>query len=122
ARLSEAGEQDQVTAALAGYVLRVAQESDAGLQTVAGELDAARGLDAEDATTRQVLAGAEGHDAGIALGLALALGWWAVLRGRRGWPVTTCCCASSLAGWSRGVTGGAPRSSGSAGQRTSQLT
>ena len=90
--LAEAGEHDQVTAALAGYALRVAQEADAGLQTVSGELAAARWLDAEDVTTRQVLAWAREHDADIALRLAVALCWWWLLRGL--WrPVITGCCA-----------------------------
>ena len=80
--LAEAGEHDQVTAALARWALRVAQEADAGLQTVSGELAAARWLDAEDATTRQVLAWAREHDAEIALRLAVALCWWWLLRGR----------------------------------------
>ena len=80
--LAGAGEQDAAALALAGYALRVAQEADAGLQTVSGELAAARWLDAEDATTRQVLAWAREHDAEIALRLAVALCWWWVLRGR----------------------------------------
>jgi DNA-binding CsgD family transcriptional regulator len=46
------------------------------------ELAAARWLDAEDATTRQVLAWAREHDAEIALRLAVALCWWWLLRGR----------------------------------------
>ena len=60
---AEAGEQDTVAAALAAYALRVAQEAAAGLQTGAGEVAAARRLDAEDPTTRQVLAWAIARDA-----------------------------------------------------------
>ena len=63
--LAEAGEQDGAAAALAGYALRVAEEAAAGLQTSTGELAAARWLDAEDATMRQVLAWAMEHDAAI---------------------------------------------------------
>jgi predicted ATPase/transcriptional regulator with XRE-family HTH domain len=80
--LAEAGEQDQAAAALAGYALQVAEQADAGLQTMTGEQDAARWLDAEDATMRQVLAWAMGHDPQVAVRLAGALGWWWLLRGR----------------------------------------
>ena len=81
-RLAEAGEQDQAAAALAGYALGVAEQATAGLQTRTGEPEAARWLDAEDATTRQVLAWAMDHDPQVALRLAIALGWWWFLRGR----------------------------------------
>ena len=81
-RLAETGEQDQAAAALAGYAVRVAEEAAAGLQTRAGEREAARWLDAENATLRQVLAWATGHDPEVALRLAIALGWWWFLRGR----------------------------------------
>ena len=80
--LAEAGEQDGAAAALAGYALRVAEQAAAGLQTGTGELAAARWLDAEDATMRQVLAWAMDHDAAIALRLAVALAPWWFLRGR----------------------------------------
>jgi predicted ATPase/DNA-binding CsgD family transcriptional regulator/transcriptional regulator with XRE-family HTH domain len=80
--LAGAGEQDAAAAALAGYALRVAEQAAARLQTVEGELAAARWLDAEDATMRQVLAWAMNHDAAMALRLAVALGWWWFLRGR----------------------------------------
>ena len=82
ARLAETGEQDQAAAALAGYALVVAEEAAAGLQARTGEREAARWLDAEDATMRQVLAWAMGHDPQVALRLACALGWWWFLRGR----------------------------------------
>jgi predicted ATPase/DNA-binding CsgD family transcriptional regulator/DNA-binding XRE family transcriptional regulator len=81
-RLAETGEQDQAAAALAGYALGVAEQAAAGLQTRTGEGEAARWLDAEDATMRQVLAWAVGHDPEAALRLAIALGWWWFLRGR----------------------------------------
>ena len=60
----------------------VAEQAAAGLQTVEGELAAARWLDAEDATMRQVLAWGMDHDAGLALRLAVALAPWWFLRGR----------------------------------------
>ena len=81
-RLAEAGEQDQVAAALAGYTLSVAEQAAAGLWTRAGEQDAARWLDAEDATTRQVLAWAMGRDPQAAVQLTIALTPWWWLRGR----------------------------------------
>jgi predicted ATPase/class 3 adenylate cyclase/DNA-binding CsgD family transcriptional regulator len=72
----QAGEQDTVAVALAGYVLRVAEEASAGMETAAGEAAAARRLDAEDPAMRQVLAWAVDHDPAVALRLAVALGWW----------------------------------------------
>ena len=80
--LAEAGEQDGAAAALAGWAVEVAEQAAAGLQTVEGELAAARWLDAEDATMRQVLAWGMEHDAAVALRLAVALGRWWFLRGR----------------------------------------
>jgi predicted ATPase/class 3 adenylate cyclase len=73
---AEAGEQDTAAAALAAYALRVAEEAAAGLQTSAGEVAAARRLDAEDSTMRQVLAWAVDRDPDVALRLVVALGWW----------------------------------------------
>ncbi len=69
-------------AALAGWALGVAEEAAAGLETSAGELAAARRLDAEDGTMRQVLAWALDHDAATAVRLAIALARWWQLRGR----------------------------------------
>ena len=80
--LARAGEDEGAAAALAGYALGVAGEAAAGLQTCTGELAAARWLDAEDATMRQVLAWAMRHGADIALQLAVALAPWWLLRGR----------------------------------------
>ena len=80
--LAAAGEQDRAAAALAGWALGVAEQAAAGLVTRTGEQDAARWLDAEDATMRQVLARAMGHDREVALRLAAALASWWVLRGR----------------------------------------
>jgi len=80
--LAAAGEQDQAAAALAGWALETAEQADAGMQTMAGEAAAARWLDAEDATLRQVLAWSMGRDREAALRLAGALfGWW-LQRGR----------------------------------------
>ena len=80
--LDEAGEAEGAAAALAGWALEVAEQAAGGLETVGGELAAARWLDAEDATMRQVLAWGMEHDAAIALRMAVALGWWWFLRGR----------------------------------------
>jgi hypothetical protein len=81
--LTEAGEHEAAAAALAGYALRVAEQAAAGLQTsTAEEGAAARRLDAEDATMRQVLAWAMDHDPATAVRLAAALGWWWWLQGR----------------------------------------
>ena len=80
--LAQAGEQAAAEGALARDALRVAQEAAAGLETSAGEVTAARRLDAEDATMRQVLAWALEHDPVTALRLALALAPWWSLRGR----------------------------------------
>ena len=81
-QLAEAGEQEQAEAALARYALGVAEQAAAGLQAGIGESAAARWLDAEDATTRQVLTWALRHDAALALRLAVALAPWWQLRGR----------------------------------------
>ena len=80
--LAKAGEQDGAAAALARWAVVVAEQAAAGLQTVEGELTAARWLDAEDATMRQVLAWGMDHDADVALRLAVALAPWWILRGR----------------------------------------
>ena len=80
--LAGAGEADAVAAALAGYALRVAEDAMAGLTASAGEVAAARWLDAEDATMRQALEWAMDHDAAVAPRLAAALAWWWQVRGR----------------------------------------
>jgi predicted ATPase len=83
--LAQAGEQDQAAAAQAMWALRVAEQAAAGLQaSAAEELAAARWLDAEEAAMRQVLAWTMEHDPATAARLADALGWWWLLRGRRG--------------------------------------
>ena len=80
--LAEAVEGDAVAAALAGYALGVAEDAMAGLAAGASEVAAARWLDAEDATTRQVLGWAMEHDGAVAARLAAALAWWWQVRGR----------------------------------------
>jgi non-specific serine/threonine protein kinase len=81
-RLADVGKQPEAAAALAGHALGVAEQAAAGLQTSAGELAAARRLDAEDATVHQGLAWAMEHDRAAALRLAVALAPWWHLRGR----------------------------------------
>ena len=80
--LAESEEQEESAAALAGYALRVAEEVAAGMETAAGEVAAARRLDAEDATMRQALAWVMGRDPDMALRLAIGLAPWWFLRGR----------------------------------------
>ena len=80
--LAATGEQDEAAAALARQAVSVAEQAAAGLQTVEGEVAAARWLDAEDAAMAQVLAWAMGHDAAVALRLAVAVAPWWLLRGR----------------------------------------
>jgi DNA-binding CsgD family transcriptional regulator len=82
ALLAQAGEQEQAAAALAGYALRVAEQSAVALQTGTGEVTAGRRLDAEDAMMRQVLAWAMQHNSATALRLTIALAPWWMLRGR----------------------------------------
>ena len=81
--LAQAGEQDAAASALAGYARAVAGQAGAGLAaSTAEEGAAARWLDAEDATMRQVLAWALEHDPAVALRLGIALPPWWLLRGR----------------------------------------
>jgi predicted ATPase len=81
-RLAAAGQQPGTAAALARYAVQVAERAAAGMQTSAGEVEAARWLDAEDATVHQGLAWALEHDPAAALRLATALAPWWQLRGR----------------------------------------
>jgi len=80
--LAQAGEEDQASAALAGYATKMAGEALAELYTRARELDGLRYLDAEDATFRHALAWALEHDPDTAVRLALALATWWGIRGR----------------------------------------
>jgi predicted ATPase/DNA-binding CsgD family transcriptional regulator len=93
--LAEAGEQVEAATALAGYALRVARQAAAGLQSGGGEQAAARWLDAEDATMRQVLAWAVAYDPALALRLANALVWWWFLRGRQAGEYRLLCQAAA---------------------------
>jgi predicted ATPase/DNA-binding CsgD family transcriptional regulator len=81
-RLAQSGEQPGAAAALARHALDVAEQAAADMQASAGEHDAARWLDAEDAATQQVLAWALEHDPPTALRVAVALSSWWLLRGR----------------------------------------
>jgi predicted ATPase/DNA-binding CsgD family transcriptional regulator len=81
-RLAECGERPGAAAALARYALDVAEQAAAGMRASAGELDAARWLDAEDATIGQALAWALEHDTDAALRLVVALAPWWYIRGR----------------------------------------
>jgi predicted ATPase/DNA-binding CsgD family transcriptional regulator len=83
-RLADSGELAGAAAALARHALRVAERAAAGLRTSAGERDAARWLDAEDASTRQALAWALEHEPATALRLVIALSPWWKLRGNLG--------------------------------------
>jgi predicted ATPase/DNA-binding CsgD family transcriptional regulator len=80
--LAAAGEQNEAAAAVARWTLGMAEQAAAGLQTVEGEVAAARWLDAEDATMAQVLDWAMEHDAAVALRLAVAVAPWRLLRSR----------------------------------------
>jgi predicted ATPase/DNA-binding CsgD family transcriptional regulator len=80
--LAQAGEEDEVSAALAEYAAEMAGEALANVYTRTRELDGLRYLDAEDVTMRHVLAWALEHDPGTAVRLALNLAPWWGLRGR----------------------------------------
>jgi len=96
--LAKADEDEEAAVALADYALQVAEQAAAGLATSTGEVAAARRLDAEDATMRQVLAWAMGHDVAIALRLVGALAPWWWLRGRAGEPEPSLNAAADRAG------------------------
>jgi predicted ATPase/DNA-binding CsgD family transcriptional regulator len=81
-RLVDAGEHPGTAAALARHAVQVAERAAAGLGSGAGELAAARWLDAEDAVVHQALAWALQHDPATALRLAIALAPWWHPRGR----------------------------------------
>jgi predicted ATPase/DNA-binding CsgD family transcriptional regulator len=81
-RLQDAGELVKVRASMARYALGVAEQASAGMQASAGELAAARWLDAEEAITRHALVWALEHDQAAALRLAVGLAPWWRLRGR----------------------------------------
>jgi predicted ATPase/DNA-binding CsgD family transcriptional regulator len=95
--LAGAGEQDRAEAALARNTLAVAEQAATGMQTMAGEQEAGRWLDAEDAAMRQVLAGALDRDTATALRLAVALAPWWMLRGRLAGMYPELCAAAGRA-------------------------
>jgi predicted ATPase/DNA-binding CsgD family transcriptional regulator len=80
--LAEAGEEDEVTAALAGYVTEMAGQAAVQVYTRTQEVAGLRYLDAEEVTLRHALAWAMDHDHAAALRLALTLAPWWQLRGR----------------------------------------
>jgi predicted ATPase len=104
-------EQDASEIALARYAVEVAGQAAAGLRTVEGEAAAARWLDAEDVTTRQVLAWAMEHDASLALQLVAGPGWAGGGSCGAGWRSSSRCCARPPGAACWAATGGAPRSS-----------
>jgi len=80
--LAEAGEEAEVSAALAAYAVGMSKEAATQIQTRGQEVAGLRQLDAEDATVHHVLAWALDHDPAAALRLALTLAQWWQLRGR----------------------------------------
>src|SRR5580658_10866591 len=80
--LAEAGEEDQIGAALAAYAAEVAGEATDELYIGSREVAGVRHLDAEEVTLRHALAWASDHDPAAAMRLTLALARWWRLRGR----------------------------------------
>jgi predicted ATPase/DNA-binding CsgD family transcriptional regulator len=80
--LAGCGELAAAQEALARWAGLVAGETEPAMESVEGELAAARRLDAEDATMAWALAWAMEHDASLASRLVAGLGWWWSLRGR----------------------------------------
>jgi predicted ATPase/DNA-binding CsgD family transcriptional regulator len=80
--LTETGEEDQVSAALAAYAAEVAGEAAVELHMGSREVAGVRHLDAEEVTLRHALTWASDHDPAAAMRLTLALAPWWRLRGR----------------------------------------
>ena len=80
--LARAGEDGDVTAALAGYAAEVAEQASVGLYTRTGEAASLRQLDAEDVTLRHALDWAMEHDPDTAVRLALSQAPLWSIRGR----------------------------------------
>jgi len=80
--LAEAGEEAEVSAALAAYAAEMSREAAAAIHTCCREAAGLRQLDAEDVTVHHALAWALDHDPAAALRLALTLAPWWQLRGR----------------------------------------
>ena len=74
----------EAAAALARFAVGLAEEAAAGLETSAGEVDAAQWLDAEDATVHHVLAWGLEHDPFTAVRLGHRAGALVVLAGPLG--------------------------------------
>ena len=72
----------QLPAGWPGTRWQIAEEATAAMQFSAGELYAARWLDAEDPSLRQAQAWALEHDPDMALRLAVSLTPWQIMRGR----------------------------------------
>jgi predicted ATPase/DNA-binding CsgD family transcriptional regulator len=81
-QLTVSGERYDAESALAKHAQLAAEHAAAGMRTSAGEVAAARWLDAEDATVHQGLTWAQANDPPTALELAVALAPWWHLRGR----------------------------------------
>jgi predicted ATPase/DNA-binding CsgD family transcriptional regulator len=82
ALLAEAGEEAEVSAALAAYAAAMSREATVEIHTRGQEVAGLTHLDAEDVTVHHALAWALDHDPAAALGLALTLAPWWQLRGR----------------------------------------
>jgi predicted ATPase/DNA-binding CsgD family transcriptional regulator len=80
--LAQAGEEAEVSAALAAYAAEMSTEAAAAMGTCGREVEGLRQLDAEDVTVHHALAWALEHDPPGALKLALTLAPWWQLRGR----------------------------------------
>jgi predicted ATPase/DNA-binding CsgD family transcriptional regulator len=81
-RLRQGGEADTAASALVIYALSVAEQVSAQMGRSDHELSAAQWLDAEDGAVHQGLVWALENDPPAALGLALALAPWWLVRGR----------------------------------------
>jgi predicted ATPase/DNA-binding CsgD family transcriptional regulator len=82
-RLTEAGERPGTEALLVQHMLAVAERAAAEMTAASTEAQAAAWLDAEDAAMHQALVWALDHDPAAALLMAVELGPWWMLRGRR---------------------------------------
>jgi len=80
--LAEAGEEMEVSAAVAAYAAEISKEAAAAIHTCGREVDGLRQLDAEDVTVHHALAWALNHDPDAGVWLALTLATWWQLRGR----------------------------------------
>ena len=80
--LAEAGEEAEVSAALAAYAAEMSAAAATAIHRFDREVAGLRQLDAEDVTVHHALAWALDHDPAAALGLALSLAPWWQLRGR----------------------------------------